>query len=404
MKILIISNKLPYPPNDGSAIATLNLAVGLTNNNFKLDILAITTPKHNFDINKIPQNLTKKINFYSQFINTNIKILHLLKNLFFSKIPYNAERFINQKFSDKIKLLIQKNNYDIVQFEGLYVLPYINIVKKNSNAIISFRAHNIEHEIWSRTLKNTKNILKKIYLKNLVKRLKNFELSFINKYDIIIPITQRDENFFSKLGNTKASITIPTGISISEYKAYQNNSTSNDLCFIGSLDWLPNQEGLLWFINYVLPIITQKIPGTKLFIAGRNAPKWLIKKFQIKNIIYKGQVENSKKFISQHKIVIVPILSGSGMRIKIIEAMALSKTVITTSIGAEGLNTTNNINIIIANNPQTFAKKTIELLKNKKKADYIAKNAAIFISKNFDNFAIAKHLSNFYLNFINHKK
>ncbi len=398
MRLLIITNKLPYPPKDGGSIATLSLAVKLSQLTTKTDILAINTSKHYFPVDNIPVDLTKHITFYDFFLNTDIKLTKLVTNLLFSKIPYNAERFISEDFNNKLTNILEQNQYDIVQFEGLYVLPYIKIVKEKSNAIISFRAHNIEHEIWERLLFQTKNPIKKIYLKIIFNRLKKFELSYINKYDLILPITDRDATFFNNNGNKKPLLTVPTGIEMKEYISDEKEETDISVFHIGALDWAPNQEGLLWFIKSCWPEITKQCPNLKFFIAGRNAPDWFVKKLDSKNIEYLGEVEDAKKFMNEHSVMIVPLLSGSGMRIKIIEAMALGKAVISTKIGAEGINAANKKEIIIADNSNEFVNTITNLVNEPFVVKDIGENAKSFITKNFDNFAIAKELVTFYKN------
>ncbi len=397
MKILIITNKLPYPPKDGGAIATFYLADSLAHYADKVDILAINTNKHYFDISKIPQKVTEKIKFYDVYKNTDIKFGGLLKNLFFSKLPYNAERFIFDEFKQKIVEILQTNSYDIIQFEGLYVLPYLDIVKSKSSALAVYRAHNVEHEIWERTLKQTHNLIKKYYLKILTKRLKKFEQNHINKYDLLVPITERDDKKLSELGNTKPQIVIPTGITAEKYNIINNIVCQENTIFhIGALDWSPNQEGLLWFLDNCWDKILQKKPDVKFFIAGRNAPQWLIDKFKKKNVEYIGEVDDAQKFILSKQIMIVPLLSGSGMRIKIIEGMALGKTIVTTTIGVEGINAENEKEIIIADSAEKFIDNIIYLFENQMFIDNLGENAKRFIRKNFDNNVIAKKLFEFY--------
>ena len=396
MQILLITNKLPYPQKDGGAIATLSLAKNLSKLAEKFDILAINTSKHYFDIKNIPEQLKKYINFYDYFLNTDIKIVKLIKNLLFSNLPYNAERFINEGFADKIKKRISENNYDIIQFEGLYVLPYIELIRKNSTAIISYRAHNIEHEIWKRTAEQTTSFFKKKYVKILTNRIKKLEKKFINKYDLLIPITERDGEKLNKMGNLKPSLTIPTGVNINDYITDNSITEKNSIFHIGSLDWSPNQEGLLWFIDNCWTKIQEEKPEIKFYIAGRNAPEWFVNRIKHKNIVFLGEVDDAHKFMNSKSIMIVPLLSGSGMRIKIIEGMALSKAIISTSIGVEGIPATNNENIIIADKAVDFVKQTIELSNQPEKTNKIGMQAKLFVSKKFDNFAIAKKLYYFY--------
>lgn len=387
---------MPYPPKDGGAIATFSLAKNLSNF-AEVHILAMNTSKHFFEIKNIPDEIKKQIKFYSTFVNTDISLFKLVKNLLFSKLPYNAERFINVDFEAHLISILFNEKFDIIQFEGLYVLPYLKIVRHMSDAIISYRAHNIETEIWERTLKSVSNLIKKIYLRILIKRLRKFEASFINKYDILIPITDRDKKHFAeKLHNEKPSLTIHTGFNIEEATKEEIQATES-ISYIGALDWTPNQEGLIWFLDNCFEELIRQKEDLNFVVAGRNAPKWLIKRLTShKNITYLGEVEDAKKFITSANVMIVPLFSGSGMRIKIIEAMAYGKAIVTTPVGCEGINATNGENIYITENPATFVEYIIKLMNNNNLRYEVGEKARVFVSENFDNFAIAKKLFEFY--------
>lgn len=387
---------MPYPPKDGGAIATFSLAKNLAKL-ANVSIFAMNTSKHYFEVEKIPPQIRQQINFYTSFVDTDIKITKLLINLLFSKLPYNAERFLDLDFEAKLINLLTNTEFDIIQFEGLYVLPYLKLVKHLSNALTSYRAHNIESEIWQRNLKTIGNPLKKFYLKILVSRLKKFEQSFINQYDILLPITDRDKLQFEQvLNNKKPALTVPTGVNIDEYPQAEliNDET---VFFIGALDWIPNQQGLLWFVDFCLDDLINQKPTAKLIVAGRNAPKWLVEKLkQHKSITFLGEIDDAKSFMLQNNVMIVPLFSGGGMRIKIIEAMAYGKAIVTTTIGAEGINARNKENIFIADKPSTFVNYIVHLLENGNLRQKIGENARAFILQNFDNFAIAKKLYEFY--------
>ena len=393
MKILQLCSKVPYPPLDGGAIASLNLAKGFVENGNVVDILAMNTPKHyqSPELSFIKNNLQ----LIPVDVDTRIKPFKLLLNFLFSRLPYNAVRFISTSYAKKLVIFIKSQNYDIIQLEGLYVAPYIKVIRKNSKALIAFRAHNIEHEIWNRSLMLTKGV-KKMYLKNLGKRLERFEKSFINKYDVLIPITKRDDDIFTKLSNIKPSFISPTGIDLSKLESTKGTEKSPSLFYLGALDWFPNQEGLIWFIEKVWTKFHTSHPELKFYVAGRNAPEWLEKKLKQHPIVYLGEIENAHKFITSKGIMIVPLFSGSGMRIKIIEGMALGKVIIATPIAAEGIDVSHSENIIIAKNEEEYINNIEILLKNRQLYSDIGRNAQKFIYKNYDNKTISSSLAEFY--------
>lgn len=400
MRILQIHNKIPFPPKDGGSIAVFNFTEGFAKANNKVDILAFNTNKHYVKIKDIETQIPENIRIIGVDINTDISPLNALKNLLFSKLPYNAQRFINEDFNEELKNILNQNKYDIIQIEGLYMMPYINVIRKYSNAKISFRAHNIEHEIWEQTLKQEKSFLKKIYLKIIAKRMKKFELSFINKYDFLVPITERDANIFKTLGNNKKTMVSPTGVDALKYKSLTERTFENIKLFhLGSLDWTPNQEGIIWFLENICEEITKKNTKLTFSIAGRNAPEWLITKFkEYKNINYLGEIDDALQFLQSHDVMIVPLLSGSGMRIKIIEGMASGNIVLSTSKGAEGINGKNNKDFLIANTKNDFIGQIQNIANKKTPLKEISFNAQEFILNNFDNFAISKSLIEFYQN------
>ncbi len=396
MNILQLTNKMPYPPRDGGAIATLNMSKGFANLKHNVTILAMNTSKHYYDKEQIPEALKKNINIYDVKIDTGINLADALKNFLFSSLPYNAERFISENYTVKLTEILQSDKYDIIQLEGLYLTPYIAEIRKHSNALIALRAHNIEHEIWGRIAAGQKSPLKKFYYKNIAKRIKKLKTDFINQYDVLIPITHRDGAKFDDLGNKMPTHVVPAGIDTGKLIPRQSKIVFPTLCHIGTLDWMPNQEGLIWFLENVWKELSEMHPDLIFNIAGRNAPEWMNKYFRSKNINFLGEIDDAYDFIDKNAIMIVPLFSGSGMRVKIIEGMALGKAIITTAVGAEGINAKNGVNIIIEETPEGFVKQINNLLKNKEKIYEIGKNAGKFVNENYDITNITAKLIDFY--------
>ncbi len=396
MKILIISNKFPYPLKDGGAIATYRLIKGLAHYNNDITLLTFNTKKHYFKPEKTEQNPFPEIEIHTVYADTDIKIIEALKNFLFSGKPYISERFFSKKFLSKLIYLLENKQFDIIQIEGLYLLQYINEIRKKSKAIISYRAHNIEHKIWQYLAKNKKNPFLKFYLKNLSKRVKKHEQSCINKYDVLIPISETDLSFFQKNGNTKPYLICPAGFEKRAFEQYTTTYKGAKLYFIGSLEWTPNREGLLWFVENCWTAIKKQIPEIKLYIAGRNAPANFIKKIQKTGIIFTGEVENAHAFIKDKSIMIVPLLSGSGMRVKIIEAFFMGKAVVSTKLGATGTKSTNGLHLLLAESADDFIQKINLLIKDESFYNKITANAKSLAINNFDNTEIARKLNLFY--------
>jgi len=395
MKILQVTNKVPYPVKDGGAIACMNLARGFSLLGHEVTILAMNTVKHHITLTEIPESVKELAEFKLVNVPARISPVSALFNLLFSNKPYNATRFISKEFSDELQKVLHENEFDIIQLEGLYVCPYIPVIRANSKAKIIYRAHNIEHEIWSRTAVMAHG-LEKWYLKNLSKRIKRFEVQTLNKYDLLVPITGRDGAILNKLGNNKPMHVSQTGIDSSVLIPNSKNLKHPTLFHIGSLEWSPNQEGLIWFFENCWDSIREKYPDLQFFIAGRNAPPWFQKMMNLPNVVFKGEVADAYEFINSKSIMVVPLFSGSGMRIKIIEGMALGKPIVTTAVGTEGISTTSDVNIVITEDAAGFLESISNLIENREYFDKISKNAIEYIHENFDNLSSAGTLIEFY--------
>jgi len=385
MKILILHNKVPYPPKDGGAIAVWNTAIEMAKQNHEVTLLCMNTPKHYFPVDQIPNDYKQLLQIIAIDVNSDIKPIKLIYNYLFSKKAYHLVRFHSPEFKNRLQGLISKNKFDFVLFEGLYVLPYIHCIKKHSQALMVFRAHNIEHEIWQRVAYNEKNLLKRTYLKSLSKRIKKLGVKLINDVDLLLTLTTRDEQVFRRLGYKKLSFISQAGIDLRQIQINRFNINYPSLFFIGALDWLPNQEGLLWFVRNLWQDIHVRFPELYLEIAGRNAPHWLIRKLEeYPNIKFYGEIDDAYQFISKRAVMLVPLFSGSGMRIKIIEGMALGKSIVTTTIGTEGIPTQHNKNILVADSAEKFKNEVIRLLTNKDLFDDIGIQASDFIQKEYN--------------------
>ena len=233
-------------------------------------------------------------------------------------------------------------------------------------------------------------------MKILAKRIKKFEKKWLNSYDLLVPITERDGAILDELGNIKPRQVSQTGIDSSVLIPNAKKLEHPSLFHIGSLDWTPNQEGLIWFLEKCWPQVRKEFPDLKFYIAGRNAPVWFQRKMGSPNVVFKGEVPDAYDFINSKSIMIAPLFSGSGMRIKIIEGMALGKPIVTTKIGTEGISTTSGKNILVADNEKDFVKAISQLINDHDLFDKIGRNAIEYIHEKFDNLAAASALVEFY--------
>lgn len=396
MKVLVVTNRIPYPPKDGGAIAMLSMLEGLSSNPaIDLSLASLNTQKHYVNVDKLPDvfsNISKTLYFN---INTNITPFGLIANLLSTK-SYHISRFYNVEFEKQLIKFIQDINPEIIQFECLAITIYSTKIKLLFPEIkLVYRAHNIEFKIWER-LSTQVGVLKKLYLKVQTNRLKKFEINILQSFDAIVPISQIDGVFFIDNGFRNHILTSPTGLKVLNYSdGYSSPKEKNTVFHIGSLDWMPNQEGLRWFITKVWPIVEINNREAIFIIAGKNIPAWIYS-FQKESIQVVGEVESSTSFMKDNHVMIVPLFSGSGIRIKILEGMATAKAIVSTSIGAEGIIYENNHNILIADTEQEFANHILKLLSDEKLAENIVRNAYANALINYNQEQITNKIVDFY--------
>lgn len=390
MKILQLCKKFPYPLKDGESIAVTYLSNALHNLGCEISLLSMNTSKHYVDIDALPLDFNHYKEIHVTPLDNSIKFFEAFKNLF-SSDSYHVSRFVCQDFREKLITLLKTNEYDVVQLETLYLAPYIDVIKEHSKALITMRAHNVEFEIWERIASNTKFLPKRMYLKYLTGKLKRYELEHLNKYDYLVAVSERDLRKFKSLGYKNGAISSPIGLDLKNYMLSVDQKTSDDICFIGALDWIPNIEGLTWFIENVWPKLSEAFPNLKFHIAGRNTPSTL-KALNIHNIIVHGEVPNAVEFVSNYSMMIVPLFSGSGMRVKILEGMALGKVVITTQLGKEGIHAENGVHILEADTPESFISHIADTLSGRKDKKAIGLAAKTFVEDYYDHGVNAKKL------------
>ena len=393
MRILLLCNKPPYPASEGGPMAMNSIITGLLEAGHQVKVLAINSEKYNVKESNIPEEYKQKTGIELIDVDLTVKPLNAFLNLFTRK-SYHAERFISEEFKKRLAAVLDKEQFDVVQLEVLFMAPYVETIRRHSKAMIVLRAHNVEHKIWERIAKDTKSPLKRWYINHLAKTLKEFELNALETVDGIAAITRKDAAFFRKYCS-KPVIDIPFGVYPEQFDPKYEIEGKPKFYHIGSMNWMPNEEGIRWFVDEVLPKTVEKVPDFVYHLAGRSMPEWLT---SMKNphVDVVGEVPDAKEFVTNHDVAIVPLLSGSGIRIKIIESMALGKTVITTRVGAEGILYDEEVNIIIAENKAKMVEAIRSLNENPETAVRIGQAARKLVEETYDNRKIIARLLMFY--------
>ena len=396
MKVLQLCHKPPKPSIDGGCIAMNNITEGLLKNKCKLKIITIGTQKHPIKFDQINKNYLERTKMDGVFVDTKLNLVDAFSNLVTSD-SYNISRFFSPDFDSLLIKTLKEDSFDIIHLESLFMTPYIDSIRRNSSSKIILRSHNLEYMIWEKLARKTINPAKKVYLNILSKQLKTYEINMLDKIDGIAAISLADQLKYKNLGCEKPMTTIPFGININNYESINRKSSTTELNFfhLGSMDWKPNLEAVTWLLKEIWPELHNDFKNIKLHLAGRNMPSWILDD-NVEGVLNHGEVESASEFMNNNDIMLVPLLSAGGMRVKIIEGMALGKTVISTKVGAEGINYKDGENILIANNIEEFKQIIKMLMDHPEMVSSIGIKARELVSTYYDNKLITKNLIQFY--------
>ena len=302
----------------------------------------------------------------------------LFVNLF-SRYPFT----VNKDYCPKLKRLFEK-----VLADGEFDLIICDFLQSSRNVLgvknipkLLFQ-HNVESMIAKRHFKEEENIVAKCYWYIQWKKMEWYEKKMCQWFDHVIAVSENDKDMFEKYFSARAVSVIPTGVDVECFCPQDINVESNTLVFVGGMDWLPNEDGIIYFTKEILPLIQKEIPAVQLYVVGRNPTEKIERLGKVnKAIIVTGSVEDVRPYIAKAQVSIVPLRIGGGTRLKIYQFMAMAKPVVSTTIGAEGLTVTHGEDILLADTPDRFAREVINLLNNSKLREDIGKAGEEMVNK-----------------------
>lgn len=394
MKVLHITNKPIYPIVDGGCMAMNALLKSLLNLGFEVKNVCLSTEKHPFNREAYPEKLQQICRPETVKIDTTVRAKSAFFSLFHSD-SYNVSRFYDAQFAALIENELKHTNTGLVILESLYVLPYLSIIRKNFNGKIILRAHNVEHLLWERLASNETQFLKRLFFKKLAADLKKYEIQQLQKVDGIATVSEADKNYFAEKGIQTPMQWIPVSL---DFKKYHDFSLAKDqFFFLGAMNWKPNQEAVERLTKSIFPAISKINPSAQLHLAGSFMEEFDLPE-KLDNTTIHGLVSDVGDFMRAHGILIVPLISGSGIRIKILESMSLGIPVISSSIGFEGIPVQHNVHAFIADTDEAFIEIAQKLMETPELAHQIGQAGKNLVEQTYNSTVISKQI----LGFIEH--
>jgi polysaccharide biosynthesis protein PslH len=356
-KILFLAFDLPFPLDRGGRIKTFHFLRGLARKSEVTVVALNRSPEEHQYLDTFKGWLK---NIYLVPIDVSLKRkLSVVVNSLGNKKPFIISLYFNQKAQELIRTLCQNEHFDIIYADHLHMSQY---VPHDTPSYTILDEHNIEASLISRFEKRRKLGVIRLFSRYEGARLKTYETHECRRFNHIITTTDLDASIIQQyIGTDKKISAIPIGVDTEYFQPSNQRVNTNTIISLGTLGWPPNAEGTLWFYHEVFPIIKAQRPEIKWQIIGDRAPSEILKLDKQKGIEILGRVDDIRPYLSNCVAVIVPLQVGSGMRVKILTALAIGVPVITTSIGCEGIKVEHGKDLLIADTPQDFAHALIRL-------------------------------------------
>ncbi len=389
-RVLFLTPELPYPANQGASIRNLNILLGLSPR-YELDLLSQTSSP----VSSIPESLQEVCSRAEYIQAPNRTTSRRFFDLITKVEPDLALRLYSTRFLARLTEILREavmteagnGFYEIVQIEGLelaFSIPAIRTASPESKIV--YDAHNYETEIQRMALETDVRSWKRwpgaIYSYLQLLKLRRYEKWVVSEADWTVTVSEPDKQKLQAMNPTAHFTVIPNSIDIQSIRFGRYDTVYNvDLVFVGKMDYRPNVDAVSWFTEEIWPRIRVVYPGTTMAIVGQKPHPKLDFIKGIPGITVTGKVPSVMPYLNGAKIVVAPFRIGSGSRLKIIEAMAAKKAIVSTRIGAQGFDVKSDYHLILSDTADDFAQSVCRLLENPNERDFLGENAGMFADK-----------------------
>lgn len=357
MNVLIVDEELPYPLDTGKRLRTYNLIRRLQENHVITyvcygdeDSLLPDCPNIRVIPVKSPLHEQKKVSFY----------LDLLKNIS-SPNPYIVDRHYSYQMMSTVEKLVSTKPFDLIHCEWTPYTANIGNVLKKIPSVLS--THNVESQVWHHYFTSEHNFLKKQYILMQWQKIHRYEKFASQLYDQVTVVSESDRNVFCNSYFCSNVSVVPNGVDEKFYTPLHRPKKPFSMLFTGSMDWRPNQEAVKFFLESIFPRIKKRLPEATFMVVGRKPPSWLndvAARVHGVNII--GAVNDLRPYLAENVMYVVPLRGGGGSRPDVLAALSMEMIVLSTSVGAQGLEVKDGTHVVLRDEPTAFAETAIELL------------------------------------------
>ena len=376
-----------------------SLTRGLLDMGHQVKVVSIHTDKHPFLPDQIEAEYLEQTQFEVAYADTELNVRDALSHLVTGE-SYHLSRFLVPEMERTVEDALREQVYDVVILESLFTTAYIPAIRRLSDADLVLRAHNVEHALWDEVAEDMTSRPKRWLLNRFKSKLQSEEIKVLAALDGVVTITRDDAAWFEDTlqcvhpGSNCQVEVVPFGMDVDGTPHTALNKAPLRALHLGAMDWAPNQQGVSWFVQNVWPLVRHALPEAQVALAGRNmGPEWTSDDGAGVHVL--GEVDDAAATYDTPSVVVVPLHAGSGMRIKIAEALAAGRPIVTTTKGMTGLPLKHEEHVMVADTAEDFAAVLVDLLSDGAKATAMGQRGRAWAQVNLQHRARAERLTAF---------
>ncbi len=386
MRILLLTPQRPYPPHQGTTLRNFNLVKELAKRH-PVCVLTFLEPDQNpNDPGPLPD--------LCQWVET-LPVPQRspslrLRQLLFTRRPDMSWRLWSPGLNERLARRLSKQPFDVVEIEGIEMAPYLPTLKtavQQSRPLIIYDAHNAEWILQKRAfaadIKRPARWPAAAYSWVQWHRLRRYEANLLSQVDHTVAMSAPDKVALRDVAPNAPITVIPNGVDLAAYRQFFGRPIHYDLLFTGKMDFRPNIDAVLWFGQQVLPLIQARRPQTTFAIVGQRPHPRLDVLRTMPGVTITGYVDDVRPYIAGTTVYVAPLRVGGGTRLKLLEAMAMGKAIVSTTVGAEGFPVLSGQELILADEPDSFAREVLNLLENPTRRANLGATGRAFAQANY---------------------
>jgi polysaccharide biosynthesis protein PslH len=369
MKILLLSHAAPYPPDLGPAQRMYHELVEMLKRH-SVSVLSFGSPEEELNFRKHFGDTCHPVVFVprvrSRWTNLFLRLWYMITG------RSEARTLHTRQFQRALDELVYREKFDLIQCST----PLLGYYRFPSGIPVIGDTHNVEYDNAYRAYRQSTSIARKLYYLHLYLTLRREEVNCCKKFDVLFPTSERDQQVFRERLPAKRMVVIPNGLNVTFFKPDPTTPKPKSLVFTGLMNYYPNEHGMLFFLDNILPLIVSTTPDVLMTIVGAHPSKKLRDRaLDNPNVTVTGYVEDVRPYVGAAQVYVVPLLMGGGTRQKVLLAMAMKKPIVSTTLGCEGITLKHEESALFADSPSAFADAVVRLFNDKALADRLADNA-----------------------------